>query len=287
MRLSMSDDRSPHEPGDKTWLEKIANAFSPEPKTRNDVVDVLKVAKDNDIIDAEALSIIEGAMEVSDLQVHEVMIPRSQMVVIKASSSPQEFLPTVIQSGHSRFPVVGDTIDDVKGILLAKDLLTLVLDREQFDNFDISRLLRTSNFVPESKRLNVLLKDFREKRYHMAVVIDEYGGVSGLITIEDVLEEIVGEIEDETDEDDTFIKQIGANDYIIKALTPIEEFNEHFTCKLPDDEFDTIGGLVMQSFGHVPLRGESTALEKYQFKVLNADNRRIHLLRMNMAGLEN
>jgi len=283
----MSDDRSPHEPGDKTWLEKIANAFSPEPKTRNDVVDVLKVAKDNDIIDAEALSIIEGAMEVSDLQVHEVMIPRSQMVVIKASSSPQEFLPTVIQSGHSRFPVVGDTIDDVKGILLAKDLLTLVLDREQFDNFDISRLLRTSNFVPESKRLNVLLKDFREKRYHMAVVIDEYGGVSGLITIEDVLEEIVGEIEDETDEDDTFIKQIGANDYIIKALTPIEEFNEHFTCKLPDDEFDTIGGLVMQSFGHVPLRGESTALEKYQFKVLNADNRRIHLLRMNMAGLEN
>jgi len=283
----MSDDRSPQESGDKSWLEKIANAFSAEPKTRSDIVDVLKTARDNDIIDAEALSIIEGALEVSDLQVHEVMIPRSQMVVIKASAAPQEFLPAVIQSGHSRFPVVGDTIDDVKGILLAKDLLSLVLDRELVENFDISRLLRSANFVPESKRLNVLLKEFREKRYHMAVVIDEYGGVSGLITIEDVLEEIVGEIEDETDEDDTFIKAIGANDYIIKALTPIEEFNEHFEAELPDDEFDTIGGLVMQSFGHVPMRGESTALEKYQFKVLNADNRRIHLLRMSVHGLGN
>lgn len=280
----MSDDRSANESGDKSWLEKIANAFSNEPKTRDDVVDVLKSAKDNDIIDDEALSIIEGAMEVSDLQVHEVMVPRSQMVVIKASASPQEFLPAVIQSGHSRFPVIGDTIDDIKGILLAKDLLPLVLDRDQFDNFDISRLLRPSNFVPESKRLNVLLKEFREKRYHMAVVIDEYGGVSGLITIEDVLEEIVGDIEDETDEDDTFIKQIGSNDYIIKALTPIEEFNEHFGCELSDEEFDTIGGLVMQNFGHVPTRGEATMVGRYQFKVLNADNRRIHLLRMGVAG---
>jgi len=283
----MSDDRSANESNDKTWLEKIANAFSNEPKTRNDVVDVLKSAKDNDIIDDEALSIIEGAMEVSDLQVHEVMVPRSQMVVIKATATPQEFLPAVIQSGHSRFPVIGDTIDDMKGILLAKDLLTLVLDSEQRDNFDISRLLRPSNFVPESKRLNVLLKEFREKRYHMAVVIDEYGGVSGLITIEDVLEEIVGDIEDETDEDDTFIKQIGANDYIIKALTPIEEFNEHFTSALSDDEFDTLGGLVLQSFGHVPSRGEATMIGRYQFKVLNADNRRIHLLRMSVAGQDN
>lgn len=283
----MSDDRSAHESGDKTWLEKIANAFSPDPKTRDDIVDVMKVAKDNDIIDDSAFSIIEGALEVAELQVHEVMVPRSQMVVIKASAKPEEFLPAVIQSGHSRFPVVGDTIDDVKGILLAKDLLPLVLDREQFEHFDITRLLRSANFVPESKRLNLLLNEFRERRYHMAVVIDEYGGVSGLITIEDVLEEIVGDIEDETDEDDTFIKQIGDNDYIIKALTPIEEFNEHFNCELSDDEFDTIGGLVMQSFGHVPTRGESTALQKYQFKVLNADNRRIQLLRMNMAGFEN
>lgn len=283
----MSDDRSTHESGDKTWLEKIANAFSPDPKTRDDIVEVLKAAKANDIIDESAFSIIEGALEVAELQVHEVMVPRSQMVVIKASAKPEEFLPAVIQSGHSRFPVVGDTIDDVKGILLAKDLLPLVLDREQFEHFDIARLLRSANFVPESKRLNLLLNEFRERRYHMAVVIDEYGGVSGLITIEDVLEEIVGDIEDETDEDDTFIKQIGDNDYIIKALTPIEEFNEHFDCELSDDEFDTIGGLVMQSFGHVPTRGESTALQKYQFKVLNADNRRIQLLRMSMAGLEN
>ncbi len=283
----MSEDRSTNESGDKSWLEKIANAFSTEPKTRDDVVDVLKSAKDNDIIDDEALSIIEGAMEVCDLQVHEAMVPRSQMVVIKASATPQEFIPALIQSGHSRFPVIGDTVDDIKGILLAKDLLSLVLDRDQLENFDISRLLRPANFVPESKRLNVLLKEFREKRYHMAVVIDEYGGVSGLITIEDVLEEIVGDIEDETDEDDTFIKQIGDNDYIIKALTPIEEFNEHFDSQLSDEEFDTIGGLVMHNLGHVPMRGEATLVDHFQFKVLNADNRRIHLLRMSVSSQGN
>lgn len=266
---------------DKSWLEKIAQAFSGEPKTRGDLLEILKVAEQNKIIDSEAQSIIEGALEVSGQQAREVMIPRPQMVVLKAECSPEEILSKVIQAGHSRFPVVGESNDEVLGILLAKDLLPLAL-KTNLEDFDLMELIRPATFVPESKRLNVLLKEFRERRKHMAIVIDEYGGVSGLITIEDVLEEIVGEIEDEYDvETDAPIKKLAANDFIIKALTPIEDFNEFFDTKLNEDEFDTIGGLIMSQFGHVPKRNECIEIDNFNFKVLTADKRRVHLLRMN------
>lgn len=280
----MSEGRSSHDPSDKSWIEKIAQAFSGEPKTRGDLIEILNIAQQNEIIDSEAQSIIEGALDVSDQQVREVMIPRPQMVVVKAEDSPQTTLKNIIKAGHSRFPVVGETPDDILGILLAKDLLPLVLSGN-LDSFDLMELLRPATFVPESKRLNILLKEFREKRNHMAVVIDEYGGVSGLITIEDVLEEIVGEIEDEHDSDsDVFIKTLSDNDFIIKALTPIDDFNDHFDCALSDEEFDTVGGLLMHQFGHVPRRNEETQIGNFSFKILNADNRRIHLLRMTKAS---
>lgn len=280
----MSEGRSSHDPSDKSWIEKIAQAFSGEPKTRGDLIEILNIAQQNEIIDSEAQSIIEGALDVSDQQVREVMIPRPQMVVVRAEDSPKTTLKNIIKAGHSRFPVVGETPDDILGILLAKDLLPLVLNNS-LESFDLLELLRPATFVPESKRLNILLKDFREKRNHMAVVIDEYGGVSGLITIEDVLEEIVGEIEDEHDSDsDVFIKNLSDNDFIIKALTPIDDFNDHFNCDLSDEEFDTVGGLLMHQFGHVPRRNEETNIGDFSFKVLNADNRRIHLLRMTKAS---
>lgn len=208
------------------------------------------------------------------------MIPKAQMVCIHADQSPEQFLPHIIESGHSRFPVLGDTGDDVKGILLAKDLLPQIL--KGVDTFDVESILRPANIIPESKRLNVLLKEFRENRYHMAMVIDEYGGISGLITIEDILEEIVGEIEDETDDDtEDFIRQVTENDFILKALTPVEEFNNHFKESFSDEEFDTIGGLVLQAFGHVPKRNEIVHIGTYSFRVLYSDNRKIHLLRVS------
>lgn len=279
----MSEDRSSIDPRDKTWIEKIAQVFNGEPKTRDDLLEILEIAQQNKIIDREAHSIIEGALEVSGQQVREAMVSHSQMVVIKASDEPETILRTVIDAGHSRFPVVKDTNDDVLGILLAKDLLPWALEAN-LSNFDLLQVMRPATFVPESKRLNVLLKEFRERKNHMAIVIDEYGGVSGLITIEDVLEEIVGEIEDEHDEDhEQQIRKIAHNDFIVQALTEIDDFNEYFGEKFSDEEFDTIGGLLMQQFGHVPQRNEEAKLGNYQFKVLNADNRRIHLLRMSVV----
>ncbi|MFL0800099.1 MAG: CBS domain-containing protein [Agarilytica sp.] len=257
------------------------SGFGTEPKSREELLDIIKGAVDNKVVDMEALSIIEGALDVAQQQVREIMIPRSQMVVIKEEESPQEFLPKVIESGHSRFPVIGETSDDVKGILLAKDLLPLILGGTE--NFSFDEILRRANIIPESKRLNVLLKEFRENRYHMAIVIDEYGGISGLVSIEDILEEIVGEIEDETDdnEGEDFIRQVSDNDFILKALTPIEEFNTHFNSSLKDDEFDTIGGLVMQAFGHMPGRNECVEVQSFSFRVLYSDSRKIHLLRVS------
>ena len=222
-------------------------------------------------------------MDVSSLQAREIMVPRSHIVAIRIEDSPQEYLPKIIESGHSRFPVIGENIDDVRGILLAKDLLPLAL--KGTDNFNIETILRPANIVPESKRVNVLLREFRENRYHMALVMDEYGGITGLLTIEDILEEIVGEIEDETDEEEEtsdFIKRVGENDYIIKALTPIESFNDFFGTVFSDEDFDTIGGLLMQEFGHLPKRNEIARLENMEFRVLYADNRQIHLLRLTV-----
>ena len=278
----MSEDRSTN--GHKSWLDKLVQAFVHEPQSRQELLELLREAHSNDVLDIEALSIIEGALQVSDMQVRDIMIPRSQMTTIKATQSPREFLPGVIEAAHSRYPVIGESIDEVLGILLAKDLLPLLLE-ENTDRFNIKDLLRPATCVPESKRLNVLLKEFRSTRNHMAIVIDEYGGVSGLVTIEDVLEQIVGDIEDEHDVDeDSYIKPLPSGDYLVKGLTPIEDFNESFDTEFPDEEFDTVGGLVMNAFGHLPKRNEVVELDGFRVRVLNADSRRVHLLRVTVVN---
>ncbi|MEW6459652.1 MAG: HlyC/CorC family transporter [Pseudomonadota bacterium] len=274
----MSEDRSSNE--QKSWFNKLTQAFAHEPRNRQELLEVLRDAHQNKLLDSEALTIVEGAIQVADLQVRDIMVPRSQMISIKASQTPREFLPAIIDAAHSRYPVIGESLDDVIGILLAKDLLPLILQGEQ-PSFNIKDLLRPATFVPESKRLNVLLREFRANHNHMAVVIDEYGGVAGLVTIEDVLEQIVGDIEDEHDvEEDGYIKPLPSGDYLIKALTPIDSFNEAFDSEFSDDEYDTVGGLVMNAFGHLPKRNEVTEIGEFRFRVLNADSRRIHLLRL-------
>jgi magnesium and cobalt transporter len=212
------------------------------------------------------------------------MIPRAQLVAVRANSTPDEFLPTIIDSGHSRFPVIGDDIDDVRGILHAKDMLPLLL-HQNWNDFDIKDCMRAAPVVPESKRLNVLLQEFRVNRNHMAVVIDEYGHVSGAVTIEDVLEQIVGEIEDEYDVDEAgMIKEIAPRVFNIKAITAIEDFNDYFGTDFSDDDVDTIGGLVLKELGHLPKRGESALIDGYEFRILNADSRRIRLLQMTRSS---
>jgi len=276
----MSDDRPGNDSGEKSLISKFAELFSSEPRNRKDLQEVLAIAVENEIIDADARSIMEGAMEVSDMQARDIIIPRPQMVVIKADSTLEEILPQIVSTAHSRYPVVGDGIDEICGILLAKDLLPQILNKDQSE-FRIRELLRPTVVVPESKRLNVLLREFRENRNHMAIVIDEYGGVAGLVTIEDVLEEIVGEIEDETDaKTDQFIRKITEDDFFIKALTPIEDFNDYFGTDFSDDEFDTIGGLVIQALGHMPTRNQTATIDQFEFQVINADQRKIHSLRM-------
>lgn len=274
---SSQSSNTTEQPG---WLQRLFSGNLRTPRSRQELLDLVKDAVENEIVDNEAFQIIEGALDVSNQQVREVMIAKAQMISIQADESPAQFLPKVIESGHSRFPVIGgESGEEIKGILLAKDLLPLIL--KGTDDFDFEDLLRPATIVPESKRLNILLKEFRENRYHMAMVIDEYGGISGLVTIEDILEEIVGEIEDETDDDsEAFIRQVGDSDYIMKSLTPIDEFNKHFKQTLNEDEFDTIGGLVMQAFGHVPKRNETVDINGFIFRVLYSDNRKIHLLRV-------
>ena len=274
----MSEDRSSNE--QKSWFNKLTQAFAHEPRNRQELLEVLREAHQNKLLDSEALAIVEGAIQVADLQVRDIMVPRSQVISIKACQTPREFLPAIIDAAHSRYPVVGESLDDVIGILLVKDLLPLILQGEQ-PNFNIKDLLRPATFVPESNRLNVLLREFRANHNHMAVVIDEYGGVAGLVTIEDVLEQIVGDIEDEHDvEEDGYIKPLPSGDFLIKALTPIDSFNETFDSEFSDDEYDTVGGLVMSAFGHLPKRNEVTEIGEFRFRVLNADSRRIHLLRL-------
>ena len=275
----MSEDRERN--GHKSWLEKITQAFAHEPRNRAELLEVLHDAHENKLLDSEALSIVEGAIQVADLQVRDIMVPRSQVISIRADHTPKEFLPTIIEAAHSRYPVVGETLDDVQGILLAKDLLPMVLHDDAQPPIQLKDLLRPATFVPESKRLNVLLREFRSTHNHMAVVIDEYGGMAGIVTIEDVLEQIVGDIEDEHDiEEDSYIKPLPSGDFIVKALTPIDSFNEFFDSEFSDEEFDTVGGLVMHAFGHLPKRNEVTTIGGYRFRVLNANSRRIHLLRL-------
>ncbi|CAA0123950.1 Magnesium and cobalt efflux protein CorC [BD1-7 clade bacterium] len=280
----MNTEERSNDPGDrssdKSWIDKIFDIFSSTPKTREDVNELLQVATANQLIGRDEFSIIAGAMEVTESHARDVMVPRTQMIVVKASDTLEEFLHTVIDSGHSRFPVVADTADDIIGILHAKDLLPLILDKNR-DTFNMADYLREPFKVPESMRLNTLLRSFRENRNHMAIVIDEYGGVAGLITIEDILEEIVGDIEDEFDvAQDTPVRSIGDNDYIVKGQMEIEEFNAQFDTDFDDSDVDTIAGLVTQHAGHLPQSGESLSIGDLQFKVVYADNRRVHLLRV-------
>ncbi len=276
----MSVDRTGGQP--RSWFGRLAQAFADEPRTQEDLLYLLRESVEDNVLSLEALGIIEGAMQVAEMQVRDVMVPRSQMVVVQVEQSPRDFLPLIISSAHSRFPVIGESPDEVLGILLAKELLPLILE-DNSDSFDIRNALRPVTVIPESKRLNTLLQEFRATRNHMAVVVDEYGGIAGLITIEDVLEQIVGEIEDETDidDDDGNIRPFDDNGFIVKALTPIEDFNEYFDVGLPDDDFDTIGGLVTQRFGHLPRKDESVELDVFTIKVLSADNRRIRLLQVS------
>jgi len=270
---------------ERTWLDKFTNVFSSEPQSKEEFSLLLRAAHENNIIDHDALEIIEGALDVSDKQVREIMIPRSQMVVIQQNTCLEDILKLVIESSHSRFPVIGESTDDITGILLAKELLPLLLNGQE--SFDINNVVRPAAVVPESKRLNVLLREFREQRYHMAVVVDEYGGIAGLITIEDILEEIVGEIEDETDEeeqDGTMIRPQQDGSHLIDALTPIEDFNEHFDASVNDDEFDTIGGIIVQAFGRMPEVDETIEVNGFTFRVAEGDSRQVKLLEMQVTS---
>jgi len=269
----------------RNWLEKLGQVLAGEPRDRQELVEMLRDATDRQLLDPNALGMIEGVLEVPELRVRDIMIPRSQMVVLEQDMVLEQILPIVITTVHSRFPVIGENKDEVLGILLAKDLLPYAFGVNQ-KPFNLRELLRLAVFVPESKRLDVLLQEFRTNRYHMAIVVDEYGGVTGLVTIEDVLEQIVGEIEDEYDtQEDTQFKKLGENTYAVKALLPIDKFNEFFDSKLEDKEADTIGGLVLREFGHLPKRGESIDIANFRFKILRADSRRIHLLQITPKKL--
>src|SRR3569832_1006830 len=281
----MSAERS-NGSGSRSWLERLSVALLGEPKDREQLVNLLRDAQQRDLLDPDALGMIEGVLQVSEMQVRDVMVPRAQMVVV-GDAGRKDILPVVTESAHSRFPVIGDSRDEIAGVLLAKDLLTY-FGPEGEKSFNVRNILRPAVFIPESKRLNNLLKEFRASRNHMAIVVDEYGGVAGLVTIEVVLVQIVGEIVDEHDiEEDTYIKRHNDNVYAVKALTPVDEFNSYFNSNFSDEEFDTIGGVVMQRFGRLPRRGEAITIDRFRFKVLNADSRRLHLLQVTERRSQN
>ncbi len=274
----MTSDRSSDGSRPRGWFERLGQLFGGEPQDREQLIELLKDAKQRDLLDTDALAMIEGVLQVSDLRVRDIMIPRAEMVYIRRDDPLERVLEIAVKSAHSRFPVTGEDKGEVVGVLLAKDLLNFCVVGGRRP-FNIRELLRPTVFVPESKRLNVLLKEFRASRNHMAVVVDEYGSAAGLVTIEDVLEQIVGEIEDEHDYDEgTEIFQRGRNEWSAKARTPIEDFNEYFGSDFSDEEFDTIGGLVVNAFGHLPKRGESVEIGPLRFTILRADSRRLHLL---------
>lgn len=277
----MSEDRSSNGSSQRSWFSRLSQVLLGEPRDTEDLVEMLRDAQRRDMFDADALSMMEAVLHVSEMQVRDIMIPRAQMVVIDRDDEPEDIFPIIIESGHSRFPVIGENKDEVVGILHAKDLLRFKTGGD--DRFDIRDLMRPASFVPESKRLNVLLKEFRASRNHIAMVVDEYGGVAGMVTIEDVLEQIVGEITDEHDiEEGSYILKRSDSSFMLKALTPIEEFNEYFDTELDDEEFDTIGGYVAREFGHMPGRGETLVMGNLRFTVIRADNRRIHMLELQL-----
>jgi magnesium and cobalt transporter len=265
----------------KKWIERLRHLLSHEPQNRQQLVELLHNAESHQILDTESLRMMEGVLQVSNMKVRDVMIPRSQMITIDSDSTFEEILPIAEENQHSRYPVIGENRDEILGVLLIKDMLPFLFKSPK--DFKLSKLLRPAIFIPESKRLNVLLNDFRVNHNHMAIVVDEYGGISGLVTIEDVLEEIVGEIEDESDTDDvdTQIKKVGDQQFTVKALTSIEAFNTYFSSEFSNQEFDTIGGLIMNKFGHLPKRGESVVIDHFRFKILHADSRRIRLLKVS------
>ena len=262
------------------WLKRITQTLSGEPQDRAELVQLLREAGERGLLDADALDMLEGVLEVADLQVRDIMVPRVQMVFVRRDEQPAQILPAVIESGHSRFPVMDEDRDNIVGILLAKDLLRLCA-AESRERFDIREFMRPAVFVPESKRLNVLLKEFRRNRNHMALVVDEYGGVSGLVTIEDVIEQIIGEIDDEFDvEDDQNIRREGGRQFAVRGVTRLDEFNEYFATQLISEEFDTIAGLIMKQLGRLPRRGEAVNIDGFEFRVMRGDRRRIEGLRV-------
>ena len=267
------------EPQKPTLLERLSTLLLREPEDREQLITLLRSAHDHNLLDADGLAMIEGVMQVAEMQARDIMVPRAQMDVIDVNEPPDRFIPLVIETAHSRFPVIGDGKDDVIGILLAKDLLRYYAGEEEFN---VREMLRPAVFIPESKPLNVLLKEFRKNRNHIAIVVDEYGGVAGLITIEDVLEQIVGDIEDEYDFDEAEdnIVQEKRGIYRVMALTEIADFNATFGTDFSDEEFDTVGGLVLKRFGRVPKRGEQLLIEQWNFRVLRADSRRVYLLQV-------
>ncbi|MBS0417551.1 MAG: CBS domain-containing protein [Proteobacteria bacterium] len=263
------------------WLKRITQSFSGEPQDREELKAVLREARERGLVDSEAFEMLEGVLEVGDIQVRDIMVPRAQMVCVRRDDAAGTIMPIVVESGHSRFPVMDGDRDDIVGILLAKDLLRFAISNEEV-RFDIREYMRPAVFVPESKRLNVLLKDFRRNRNHMAIVVDEYGGVSGLVTIEDVMEQIVGEIDDEFDvEEDLNIRKDADHQYTVRGVTRIDEFNEYFGSKLSEEEgFDTVAGLLMKELGRLPRRGEAANIDGFEFRVARADRRRIDALRV-------
>lgn len=270
----------------RSWVERLGQALQGELKDREQLMVVLNEAYKNNVIDHEAFSMIDGALQVAEMQVRDIMLPRSQMIVLEMDLTEEELMNTVIASAHSRFPVIGDSKDEVVGILLAKDLLPHLISGAD-KKLNIREVLRPAVFIPESKRLNVLLKEFRSTRNHIAIVVDEYGGVAGMVTIEDVLEQIVGEIEDEHDfDEDTYIFEHAKDRATVKAITPIDDFNNHFKTNFSDVEFDTIGGIVMNTLGHVPKRGESVVIDGLEYKILRSTTRRINLLEISPAIVE-
>ncbi|QIM63405.1 magnesium/cobalt efflux protein [Pasteurellaceae bacterium Orientalotternb1] len=285
----MSDDSQSVNLSDKNTLEKksflkslFGGLFQQEPKNREDLVEVIRDSAENELIDSDTKEMIEGVMEISELRVRDIMIPRPQIVFIDAEQPLDACVDIIIESAHSRFPVIRDGKDTIEGILLAKDLLKYL--RSDSQPFEMAEILRPAVIVPESKRVDRMLKEFRSERFHMAVVVDEFGAVSGLVTIEDILEQIVGNIEDEFDEAEIEpIRQLSQHTYAVLALTDIERFNQQFAINFDDEEVDTVGGLVMQAFGHLPKRGEEIELGGMMFKVTSADSRRLIQLRVTVS----
>ena len=278
----MSGDQPPSTTAPrKRWVERLSQIFSGEPEDLDDLLDVLREAKENHVLDTDALTMIEGVLQVSQMRVRDIMIPRVQMVVVPKDAELETIFPLVIEFCHSRYPVIDGDRSKIVGVLLAKDLLAHVLQNK---TMTVADLMRPACVVPESKRLNILLKELRTNGNHMAIVVDEYGQAAGLVTIEDVLEEIVGEIEDEHDdhEDEGYIFQRSSNEYMIKALIPIEEFDEYFSTHLSTDEYDTIGGFILSQLEHMPKKGESLVVDNMRFEIVRADNRRVHLIKLKI-----